>query len=116
MTASISDIRDFIALKRIALIGASRDPKHFSRYLFLEMSKKGYDLVPPSRSKASLATRACRIFTRLSKARSYSPRRKIQCASSTTATTPAFNVFGYIRRAAQSVPLLSTSATSRACN
>lgn len=59
MTASISDIRDFIALKRIALIGASRDPKHFSRYLFLEMSKKGYDLVPVNPATIALEGKPC---------------------------------------------------------
>jgi predicted CoA-binding protein len=54
MPTSISDIRDFVALKRIALIGVSRDPKHFSRYLFQEMSKKGYDLVPVNPAASEL--------------------------------------------------------------
>ena len=46
MPTIMPDIREFLALRRIALVGTSRDPKDFSRYLLREMSAKGYDMVP----------------------------------------------------------------------
>lgn len=39
-------IEDFLAQKRIALIGASRDPKSFSIILFKEFRRRGYQVVP----------------------------------------------------------------------
>jgi predicted CoA-binding protein len=40
------DIDDFLAQKRIAFVGVSRDPKDFSRGLFRDLQKRGYDVVP----------------------------------------------------------------------
>jgi predicted CoA-binding protein len=37
---------DFLAQRRLAVVGVSRDPKDFSRGLFRELKKRGYDLVP----------------------------------------------------------------------
>jgi len=37
---------DFLAQKRLALVGLSRDPKGFSRYLYDEFRRRGYDMVP----------------------------------------------------------------------
>jgi predicted CoA-binding protein len=37
---------DFLARKRLAVVGVSRDPRDFSRGLFREMLRRGYDLVP----------------------------------------------------------------------
>jgi uncharacterized protein len=45
-TASLEAIQDFLAHKRIALVGVSRDPKDFSASLFQEFVKRGYDVVP----------------------------------------------------------------------
>jgi predicted CoA-binding protein len=39
-------IRDFLAQKRIAVVGVSRRPKDFSRALFRELQRRGYDAVP----------------------------------------------------------------------
>ena len=39
-------IEDFLAQKRIALIGVSRKPTDFSRSLWAEFRKHGYDMVP----------------------------------------------------------------------
>jgi uncharacterized protein len=45
--ASLLDtIHDFLAHKRIAMIGMSREPQSFSLALFKELSNRGYDLVP----------------------------------------------------------------------
>jgi uncharacterized protein len=45
MTAR-KEIDDFLALKRLALIGVSRNPKDFTRSLFREFRNRGYDAVP----------------------------------------------------------------------
>lgn len=39
-------VADFLAQKRIALVGLSHDPKHFSRVVMHELTKRGYDVVP----------------------------------------------------------------------
>lgn len=59
MPTTIAEIRDFLALGRIALVGLSRDPKDFSRMLFREMCAKGYDMVPVNPAAAELETRPC---------------------------------------------------------
>jgi len=43
---TIHDVQDFLALRRIAMVGVSRDPEDFSRKLFREMCDRGYDMVP----------------------------------------------------------------------
>jgi len=45
-TASLDSIQDFLAQKRFAFVGVSRDPKDFSSTLFREFVKRGYDVVP----------------------------------------------------------------------
>lgn len=44
--SSLNAIQDFLAQKRIAFVGISRDPKDFSCSLFREFVKRGYDVVP----------------------------------------------------------------------
>ena len=44
--ASLEDITKFLECKRVAFVGVSRDPKHFSRALFREFVAKGYDPSP----------------------------------------------------------------------
>ena len=44
--SSLDIIQDFLAQKRIAIVGVSRDPKDFSASLFQEFVKRGYDVVP----------------------------------------------------------------------
>jgi predicted CoA-binding protein len=46
--ASMKSIRDFLGLKRLAMVGVSRNPKDFSRTLFRELRKRGYDVTPVS--------------------------------------------------------------------
>jgi predicted CoA-binding protein len=41
-----ADIDDFLALRRFAMVGVSRDPKDFSRGLFRDLCARGYDVVP----------------------------------------------------------------------
>jgi len=39
-------IGDFLAAKRIAVVGTSRNPKEYSRSLFQELLRHGYDAIP----------------------------------------------------------------------
>ena len=43
---SLKTIDEFLAPKRFALIGLSRDPKKFSRAVFKELHAKGFDIYP----------------------------------------------------------------------
>ncbi|MCC6624319.1 MAG: CoA-binding protein [Deltaproteobacteria bacterium] len=43
---SLVDIQAFLAQKRIALVGASHDPKDMSRMLMKDLAASGYDVVP----------------------------------------------------------------------
>lgn len=45
----LHDIDSFLAERRIALVGASRDKKDFSRVVMREMLARGYDVVPVNR-------------------------------------------------------------------
>ncbi len=39
-------IDDFLSRKRLAVVGVSRNPKDFTRMLFGEFRRRGYDVVP----------------------------------------------------------------------
>ena len=52
-------IEDFLAQKRIAMVGISRDPANFSVKLFEELCRRGYDVVPVNPSTAELQGRRC---------------------------------------------------------
>ncbi len=43
---ALETIEDFLAQKRIAMVGVSRHPKDFSADLFQELRRRGYDMVP----------------------------------------------------------------------
>ena len=43
---TIVDVEAFLALKRIALVGASHDPRDLSRVILREMLARGYDVFP----------------------------------------------------------------------
>ena len=57
--ASLETIEDFLAQKRIAMIGISRNPKEFSAMLFKELCKRGYDVVPVNPSAKEILGRPC---------------------------------------------------------
>jgi predicted CoA-binding protein len=44
--SSLETIQDFLAQKRIAVVGVSRNPKDFNSTLFRDLRKAGYDAVP----------------------------------------------------------------------
>ena len=56
---SLEMIEDFLGQKRIAMIGVSRDPKHFSMNLFEELCRRGYDVIPVNPGAPSINGRHC---------------------------------------------------------
>ena len=46
MSTTIRQIDDFLALKRIAIVGVSRNPKQISYTLWQELRQRRYDAVP----------------------------------------------------------------------
>ena len=60
---SLNTIEDFLAQKRIAMIGVSRDEKHFSRMLFNEFTRRGYVVVPVNPNSHQIA--GCYCFARV---------------------------------------------------
>lgn len=59
MPTNLDEVRNFLKVKRIALVGLSRNPRHFSRTLFRDMCKRGYDMVPVNPTTTELETRRC---------------------------------------------------------
>ena len=56
--ANLSRAREFLGAKRIAVVGASRDPKSFSRNVMKELVTRGYDMVPVNPMASQIAGRA----------------------------------------------------------
>ena len=52
-------IEEFLAQKRIAIVGISRDPKSFSAILAQEFARRGYDVVPVNPHTAEALGRRC---------------------------------------------------------
>jgi predicted CoA-binding protein len=63
-TTMMDRARAFLALRRIAFVGLSRDPRDFSRLVFDELLKRGYDVVPVNPAPGEIAGR--RAFARVS--------------------------------------------------
>ena len=59
MATTRQQIDDFWALKRLAVIGVSRDPKHFSNRLWQELRQRGYDAVAVNPNVEELDGRRC---------------------------------------------------------
>ena len=55
----MEDIRDFLAQKRFAFIGVSRQPKDFSRALFREFQTRDYEPVPVHPEAAEIEGAHC---------------------------------------------------------
>jgi predicted CoA-binding protein len=52
-------IPDFLSQKRIAVVGVSKRPGDFSRYVFRELAARAYDVVPVNRLGGMLEGRPC---------------------------------------------------------
>ena len=59
MQASLETIGDFLAQKRIAMVGVSRNPADFSATLFEEFRRRGYDMVPVNPGALQIQGRPC---------------------------------------------------------
>jgi len=57
------NIDEFLAHKRIAFVGVSRDPRDFSRSLFRDLQKRGYEVVPVNPKATDIEGARC--FARL---------------------------------------------------
>src|SRR3974390_104029 len=58
-TQSLEIIEDFLAQKRIGMVGISRQPQDFSVLLFKELCGRGYDVVPVNPQASELNGRPC---------------------------------------------------------
>jgi len=56
---SLDDIGHFLATKRLAIVGVSRHPRHFSRGLFREFLAQGYDAVPVNPQAKEIEGHTC---------------------------------------------------------
>lgn len=56
---SMETIRDFLAQKRIAMVGISRKKADFSASLFKELCNRGYDVVPVNPNATEVLGRRC---------------------------------------------------------
>lgn len=56
---SLDAIEQFLALKRFAMVGISRDPKDFSMSLFEELCRRGYDVVPVNPKTPNVMGKIC---------------------------------------------------------
>ncbi|HVP67933.1 MAG TPA: CoA-binding protein [Anaeromyxobacteraceae bacterium] len=56
---TIERAKDFLAQRRIALVGVSRNPKHFSRVILRELLARGYDVVPVNPLAGEVEGRRC---------------------------------------------------------
>jgi len=57
--ASLELIEEFLAQKRIAVVGVSRNPTDFNRRLFQEFRQRGYDAVPVNPQAAEIDGQRC---------------------------------------------------------
>lgn len=58
-TTAMDKAREFLALKRIALVGISREERDFSRGIYRELLRRGYDVVPVSPALKEVEGRPC---------------------------------------------------------
>jgi uncharacterized protein len=56
---ALENVEDFLAQKRIAIIGISRNPADFSVKLFEELCRRGYDMIPVNPGAQQICGRRC---------------------------------------------------------
>jgi predicted CoA-binding protein len=56
---ALDTVEDFLAQKRIAMVGISREAKSISILLFEEMNRRGYDVVPVNPNTPEILGRRC---------------------------------------------------------
>ncbi len=58
-TTTLKEVEDFLALKRIACVGVSRDPKHFNTALWQEFRQRRYEAIPVNPNTAEIDGQKC---------------------------------------------------------
>lgn len=58
-SSSLNTIENFLACKRLAMVGVSRNPKDFSTVLFRELCRRGYEVVPVNPLVEEVEGRKC---------------------------------------------------------
>jgi len=53
------EIESFLQEKRIAMVGVSTDPRHFSRSLYRDLQARDYDVIPVNPKAAEIAGHPC---------------------------------------------------------
>jgi predicted CoA-binding protein len=56
---TMQNIQDFLGLKRVAVVGVSRNPNDFTRSLFRDLRQRGYDVVPVNPALTEVEGMAC---------------------------------------------------------
>jgi uncharacterized protein len=56
---NLTQIREFLGQKRLAVVGVSRNPKDFTRSLYLELQRREYDVVPVNPDIPDVAGQRC---------------------------------------------------------
>lgn len=59
MSTTMGQIDDFLAQRRIAIVGASRDPKELSHVLWQELRQRRYEAVPVNPTTTELDGQPC---------------------------------------------------------
>lgn len=59
MRTSLEAVDDFLARRRIAIVGVSRDPRHFSAHVLQELCHCGYDVLPVNPRVTEIYGRKC---------------------------------------------------------
>jgi predicted CoA-binding protein len=63
--SSLDEARAFLASKRVAVVGVSRNPNDFSRMVFGELARRGLDVVPVNPALAEAEVDGRRAFARV---------------------------------------------------
>jgi uncharacterized protein len=56
---TMAQVDDFLALKRIAVVGVSRDPKGFGTVLWQEFRQRRYEAIPVNRNASEIDGQPC---------------------------------------------------------
>jgi uncharacterized protein len=57
--SAMQQIREFLGQERLAIVGVSQQPADFSRTLFREFQKRGYDVVPVNPAVRGIEGKPC---------------------------------------------------------
>jgi predicted CoA-binding protein len=58
-STTLRDIDDFLALRRLAVVGVSRDAKHFSHVLWQELRQRRYEAIPVNPNATEIDGQRC---------------------------------------------------------